>query len=70
MRKRGIGREKMNTTFWYVNPMGKIACYRLGNNIKMELKRIGLEIVDRIYLVHDGDQSMVLVGKVMKTLRP
>jgi hypothetical protein len=65
----GTGREKMNKMFWYVNPMGKIVCYRLENNIKMELKGIGLEIVDRIYLVHDGDQSMVLVDKVMKTLR-
>jgi hypothetical protein len=36
----------------------------------MELKGIGLVIVDQIYLVHDGDQSMALVDKVMKNLRP
>ena len=48
----------------------KIARYKLENNIKMGLKGIGLEIVDWIYLVHDGDQSMALVDKVTKNLKP
>lgn len=65
----GIGRKKINITLWYVKPKGKIACYRWENNIKIELKGIGLEIVDRTYLVHDGDQSMALVDRVMKTPR-
>jgi hypothetical protein len=50
--------------------MGKIDCYKWENNIKTELKGIRLVIVDRIYLVHDGNQSMALVDKVMKNPRP
>lgn len=63
------GERKMNATFWYVNPVGKIAQYKLKNNIKMGLKGIGLEIVDLIYLVHGGDQPMALMDKVIKNLR-
>jgi hypothetical protein len=44
----------MNTAFWCINPTEKrIVSYRWENNIKMELKGIGLETVDRIYMAHD-----------------
>jgi hypothetical protein len=38
----------------------------MGGTIKIDLEKIGLEVVDWIYLAQDGDQWRALVSTVVK----
>jgi hypothetical protein len=40
------------------------------NNIKMDLREIGWDVMDWIHLVQDRDQWMALVNTVMNLLVP